>query len=88
MGKELAVSICTILHSISGVGKLSSERHWSLSNAMSCPRSRQLSLVTFKGDYAILVLRNYKMLAEKSFFLLYNCHSFNPIENCKTLKTV
>ena len=46
-----------------GVGKLSSERHWSLSNAISCPRSGQFSLVTFKGDYAILGARNYKMKA-------------------------
>ena len=54
---------------LSEVGKLSSEMHLSLGNAISCPRSRQLSLVTFKGDYGILDLRNYKIKAEK----LYSC---------------
>ena len=49
------------------VGKLSSERHWSLPNAISCSRNRQLSLVTFKGDYAMLVLRNYKLQAENNY---------------------
>ena len=53
-----------------GVGKLSSEMHLSLWNAILCPRSRQLSLVTFKGDYAILALRNYKMKAEKRYSYL------------------
>ena len=52
-----------------GVGKLSSEMHLSLWNAISCP-SRQLALVTFKGDYAILALRNYKMQAEKRYSYL------------------
>ena len=42
----------------------------SLWNAISCPCSRQLSLVTFKGDYAILALRNYKMQAEKRYSYL------------------
>ena len=53
-----------------GVSKLSSEMHLSLWTAISCPRSRQLSLVTFKGDYAILALRNYKMQAEKHYSYL------------------
>ena len=55
-----------------GIGKLSSEMHWSLSNAISFPRSRQLSLVTLEGDYAISVLRNYEMQAENrySYFII------------------
>ena len=52
------------------MGKLSSVMHLSLWNAISCPRSRQLFLVTFKGDYAILALRNYKMQAEKRYSFL------------------
>ena len=51
--------------STSRVGKLSPEMHLSLCNAVSCTRSRQLSLVTVKGDYAILAIRNYKMQTEK-----------------------
>ena len=54
----------------SGMGKLSSEVPLSLWNAISCPLSRQLSLVTFKGDYAILALRNNKMQAEKRYSYL------------------
>ena len=50
-----------------GVGKLSSQMHLSLWNAISCPRSRHLSLVTSKGGYAILALLNYKMQAEKRY---------------------
>ena len=52
------------------MGTFSSAMHLSLWNAISCPRSRQLSLVTFKGDYAILVPRNYKMQAEKRYSYL------------------
>ena len=52
------------------MGKLSTEMHLSLWNAISCPRSRQLSLVTLKGDYAILALHNYKMQSEKLYSFL------------------
>ena len=51
-----------------GVGKLSSERHLPLRNSLSCPRSRPLSCVTFKGDYVNLVVRNCKIQADMSHF--------------------
>ena len=52
------------------MGKLSSERHFSLSNVISCPSSRLLSLVTFRGEYVILALCNYKMQAENRYSYL------------------
>ena len=46
------------------VGKLSSERYLPFCNAISYPRSRQLSCVTVEGDYAILAVCYYKMQTE------------------------
>ena len=69
-----------------GVGKLSSEMHTSLWNVISCPRSRQLSLVTLKGDYAILTLRNYKMQAEKRFSYLTIVKLLTPLQSLKHSK--
>ena len=69
--------------SIPGVGKLSSEKHLSLWNALSCPRSRQLSLVPFKGDYASLALRNYKLQAEKHYSCLIIVKLLTPFRSMK-----
>ena len=65
------------------MGKLSSEMHLSLWNAISCPRSRQLSWVTFKGDCAILALRNYKMQAEKRYSYLIIVKILTPFRSIK-----
>ena len=65
------------------MGKLSSEMHLSLWNAIPCPRSRQLSFVTFKGDYAILELRNYKVQAEKSYSYLTIFKLLTPFRSMK-----
>ena len=49
------------------------------------PRSRQLSFVTYKGEYAILVLRNYKMQAENLYsYLIANCQNLNLFEIFET----
>ena len=73
----------TQVHSKAGVGIRSSEMHLSLWKAISCPRSRQLSLVTFKGDYAILALRNYKMEAEKRYSYLTIVKLLTPFRSMK-----
>ena len=75
--------VSTMELSKTGVGKLSSEMHLSLWNAVSCPRSRQLSLVSFKGDYAILALRNYKMQAEKRYSYLTIVKLLTPFRSMK-----
>ena len=66
-----------------GVGKLSSEMHLSLWNAISCPRSRQLSLVTFKSNCAILAIRNYKMQAKKPYSSLTIVKLLTPFKTMK-----
>ena len=75
-----------IIGHIAGVGKLSSEMHLLLWNAISCPRSRQLSLVTFKGDYAILALRNYIMQTEKRYPYLTIVKLLSPLKSLKHSK--
>ena len=65
------------------MGKFSSDMHLSLWNAISCPRSRQLSLVTSKGDYASLALRNYKMQAEKLYSYLTIVKLLTPFRSMK-----
>ena len=53
-----------------GVGKLSSEMDLSLWNALSCPCSRQLSLLLLRVTKLFWRLRNYKMQAEKRYSYL------------------
>ena len=59
---ELCLNTKCLSHSIAGVGKLSSARNLFLWNTVPCTRTREHSLVTFNGNYAILALRNYKTL--------------------------
>ena len=71
------------LRSMPGVSNLSSRRDLCLWNCLSCPLSRRISFVTIKGDYAMLALRNYKMIAENLYSYLIIVKLLTPFRFLK-----